>query len=340
MKYIILFFLSAFSIYSKERIVVLDFVHSKNVSQEIAVSSYQYFVSELNKTEEFSIIEKSQVKEVLKEVAFQQSGCTDTACEIQVGEMLAAQKIASGNIIKKEKKYIISINIRNVSDKSLEFSETIDLYDLNQLELTMNTLTERIIHPNTKDQTKYLTLEEIKQARENQRLEREAEINKQALHKSILFPGWGHLYLNRKSGFAYISLYAISFLNCIYNYSYLDKKMTGETKKEVHDNRTLYYFINREINPSANQPVIAYYFFQQGNSIIKHTYNQMGNINVIGVSVALTIMLAAIGDIKSIKNEKEDFSFSTKPEYSPALQNNNYYPQKGTHLEFTYTMRF
>ena len=74
------------------------------------------------------------MKEVLKEIAFQQTGCTDTVCEIKIGEMLAADKIVSGNIIKKEKKYIITITTRNVKDKSLEFSETMDLYNLNKIE--------------------------------------------------------------------------------------------------------------------------------------------------------------------------------------------------------------
>ena len=147
MKYIILFFIFTLSISAKERIVVLDFLHSRNVSEAMAVSSYKYFVSELNKTGEFSIVEKSQMKEVLKEIAFQQTGCTDTACEIKIGEMLAADKIASGNIIKKGDKYIISVNIRKVSDKSLDFSETIDIYDVKELEPTMSILAERIIHP-------------------------------------------------------------------------------------------------------------------------------------------------------------------------------------------------
>ena len=126
MKYIFLFLIFTLSLYGKERIVVLDFVHSSNVSREMAVSSQNFFISELAKTEEFSIIEKSQLQEILKEVEFQQTGCTDTICEIKIGEMLSADKIASGSILKKEKKYIITITIRNVKDKSLEFSDTID----------------------------------------------------------------------------------------------------------------------------------------------------------------------------------------------------------------------
>ena len=94
------------------------------------------------------------------------------------------------------------------------------------------------------------------------------------------------------------------------------------------------------MNPPANNPLIAYLAFEKGNSIIAHTYNQMGEMNLISVSVALTIMIAAIGDVLSNKYEKEAFSFYVKPEPSPLSQNNISYPQKGTHMEFSYSIRF
>ena len=378
MKYII-FFLITFSIYSKERIVVLDFVPALNVSRSVSISSSKYLISELNKTEEFSIIEKNQMQEVLKEIAFQQSGCTDTACEVKVGEMLAADKIVSGNIIKKDKKHIITIAIRNVKDKSLEFSETIDLYDLNKLEFVMKAFVEKIIYSprqnnllpeedkvnnsnpkqnnyqfdlaqNRDDENKVkrqkdnivtpLTKEESERIKKEQKKQNDLEVERQAMNRTILFPGWGHFYLNEnKSGFIYSFLYATSLINCIYNYSYKDKKLMGETKKTMRDDRALYFYVNQVQNPEANNPIILYNLTEVGNSRIKQTASKVSNLNTLSAYLILGIIIAAVIDIKSINSEKQSFHFSIQPETTFAAQSISNLP-KGSYSEFTYSLRF
>ena len=355
MKYLLLFFLFTFSVHGKERIVVLDFVHSRNVSEAMVVSSYKYFVSELNKTGEFSIIEKSQMKEVLKEIAFQQTGCTDTVCEIKIGEMLAADKIVSGNIIKKEKKYIITITTRNVKDKSLEFSETMDLYNLNKIEITMNTFVQRMLYPEgqvdrkenrettTANRIFPLTKEELELIKNNQRLEKESEIKRQALNRSIIIPGWGHFYLNQnKEGYILSSLYSIGMFTFLYNITYKDKMTIGEIKTDAKEERVFYYFINQNINPSANHPVVAYYSIEHGNSILRHHKSQMWNINLASITLALLTTVAAMGDInfRFMQNSESFYYFSIRPEIYPSSQNTNSYSAKGSHLEVTYKTRF
>jgi len=327
MKFLFLYFVLIFSVYSKERIVVLDFIHSSNVSREIAVSSNKYFVSELTKTNQYSIIEKTQLREILKEIEFQQTGCTDTVCEIKIGEMLSADKIASGNIIRKDKKYIITITFRNVKDKSLEFSETIDIYDLNQLELTMNILINKIIPSDNI----------------NKKLESSIDNKKQlALNRTVILPGWGHFFINRnKEGFALSSLYVINLLNSIYNFSYKNKEIMGETKKEIHDNRVLYYYINQNFNPPANNPVIAYYFFALGNSTIDHKTSHVWNVSLVSATIVFATMIAAIADIRSMNNETQFFSFLIQPEKDSSKQlSPTPYFKNSTQIEFIYTMRF
>jgi|JI10StandDraft_1071094.scaffolds.fasta_scaffold00100_25 hypothetical protein len=344
MKYIILFFIFTLSISAKERIVVLDFLHSRNVSEAMAVSSYKYFVSELNKTGEFSIVEKSQMKEVLKEIAFQQTGCTDTACEIKIGEMLAADKIASGNIIKKGDKYIISVNIRKVSDKSLDFSETIDIYDVKELEPTMSILAERIIHPEkiiVKPKPK--TQEEIKLEKRNEELARQDIMHRGALLRTLIFPGWGHYHWNQDdSGSLFLGFYTASIALSGVILPAIENKIVSDIERKITTMENLFYI----------------YYLQPGNSLadnfVKSLYlggwetgmqNKTWDIKatrVISYIIPIAIMVFALQDIQSIKKDKEQaiFSLSIKPESAPALRQTNFYPQKGTHLEFAYTMRF
>ncbi len=338
MKYIILFFLFTFSIYSKERIVVLDFVHSKNVSREIAISSHNYFVSELTKTDQYSIIEKSQIKEVLKEAAFQQSGCTDTVCEIQIGEMLAADKLVTGNIIKKNNKHIITVTIRNVKDKSLEFSETIDLYDLNRLELTMNTLIRKMIPS-----------EDLNLAKRNEKLDNIDRMYTRAAWRTLIFPGWGHAYWNEwEQGKKFSILYSISLLyGLIYNSHYYHDTIAN-TKLEVETNRILAYSIHQNFFTNSNDTILftgtMIGVFQWGDKMVAHSYRNVLNTQIFSASLSFLFLVSGINSLTSIKKYKEDeaqfFSFSLKPESSLAFRTNSSYSQKGTHWEFSYSIRF
>ena len=328
MKYLLLFFLFTFSVYGKERIVVLDFVHSRNVSEAMVVSSYKYFVSELNKTGEFSIIEKSQMKEVLKEIAFQQTGCTDTVCEIKIGEMLAADKIVSGNIIKKENKYIITITIRNVKDKSLEFSDTIDLLDINNLEITMNSLVDKMFQTSRRDQT---SLEDINDSHQ-----------RSARWRTVVMPGWGHIYLGKsETGSTYMLGYLGSF-GILYILSTVRQNMKKEVEAEVNTIRYGYLYAAQIGNATASNPFVYPAFNTWGEEKIRYKTQDIDSTIAIGSIVPLAVLIFALVDVQYLRkyNEKDLFSFFVKPESSPTLRQNNFYPQKGTHLEFSYIMRF
>ncbi len=328
MKYIFLFLIFTLSLYGKERIVVLDFVHSSNVSREMAVSSQNFFISELAKTEEFSIIEKSQLQEILKEVEFQQTGCTDTICEIKIGEMLSADKIASGSILKKEKKYIITITIRNVKDKSLEFSDTIDLLDINNLEITMNSLVDKMFQTSRRDQT---SLEDINDSHQ-----------RSARWRTVVMPGWGHIYLGKsETGSTYMIGYLGSF-GILYILSTVRQNMKKEVEAEVNTIRYGYLYAAQIGNATASNPFVYPAFNTWGEEKIRYKTQDIDSTIAIGSIVPLAVLIFALVDVQYLRkyNEKDLFSFFVKPESSPTLRQNNFYPQKGTHLEFSYIMRF
>ena len=290
MKYIFLFLIFTLSLYGKERIVVLDFVHSSNVSREMAVSSQNFFISELAKTEEFSITEKSQLQEILKEVEFQQTGCTDTICEIKIGEMLSADKIASGSILKKEKKYMFQTSRR--------------------------------------DQT---SLEDINDSHQ-----------RSARWRTVVMPGWGHIYLGKsETGSTYMLGYLGSF-GILYILSTVRQNMKKEVEAEVNTIRYGYLYAAQIGNATASNPFVYPAFNTWGEEKIRYKTQDIDSTIAIGSIVPLAVLIFALVDVQYLRkyNEKDLFSFFVKPESSPTLRQNNFYPQKGTHLEFSYIMRF
>jgi len=98
---------------SKEMIAVMDF-GAKDVSQSVALSVSELIRTELINTGKFTVIERSNMKEILKEQGLQQTGCTDASCAVKIGKLLSAKKILVGTIMKLGSKLIISGRIVNV----------------------------------------------------------------------------------------------------------------------------------------------------------------------------------------------------------------------------------
>jgi hypothetical protein len=328
MKFLIIIFLVfTSSIFPKERIVVLEFLHPPSVSEEIAISCYKFFVSELARIERFTIIEKKELRAVMNEIKFQQSGCTDTICEIKIGQMLYANKIASGNIIKIGTKYIITISLRNVSDKNLEFTETINLYDLNNLETSMNTLAQKLIplenpKKNLKPKVKKYTDEEIEVAGK----------------KSVL-PGLGHFHLNQDSwGWVYTSVFVLTLYNTLVVVPYSNKQKVADKEKLGNESILLYYIVNRDSNPMANHPILLSLLGKEAMSINRDTANGGKWRQLNSFFPIYGIMLLSVLDINLIRKGSEisnfnvSFTYERMASYSPNV--------KGTYFEISYTARF
>jgi TolB-like protein len=64
---------------------------------EAAVISEQLRV-ELMKSPRIRLIERTQMQEILKELGFQKSGCTNDACAVEVGQLLGVKKIIVGSV--------------------------------------------------------------------------------------------------------------------------------------------------------------------------------------------------------------------------------------------------
>jgi len=98
---------------TQENIAVNRLV-SSGISKSEAFTLTEVLRSELGKTGKYTVLERGQMEEILKEQGFQQSGaCDDQACAIEMGKLLSVQYIILGSIGQVGKTY--NFNIRLVS---------------------------------------------------------------------------------------------------------------------------------------------------------------------------------------------------------------------------------
>lgn len=119
-------------------IVNLD---AHGVSQMVANSLAEILRSTFVNYKEFDVIEYSKMEEILKTQAFQQTGCTDTECAVEIGKILNAEKVVLGSISAIGKKYIITLRLVDVKLGKIELAHTKeDICELEELtDLAKNT---------------------------------------------------------------------------------------------------------------------------------------------------------------------------------------------------------
>lgn len=69
----------------------------------------------LLRTNRFQLVDRARIDDVLKEQAFQQTGCTSTECAVQVGKVLGVRKLVTGKITKlDETHWVVSAALIDV----------------------------------------------------------------------------------------------------------------------------------------------------------------------------------------------------------------------------------
>ena len=118
-------------IYSEnQNVAVIDFT-GKKISDDEASMITDLFRGQLVEAKIFSVLDRNNMKRILEEQAFQQTGCTDSACAIKIGQLLNMHYIIVGSVMKLGNTYVLSVDMINVETGKIEQSkqasgETID----------------------------------------------------------------------------------------------------------------------------------------------------------------------------------------------------------------------
>ncbi len=109
--------LSTFGEQSKPRIAVMPF-NPIGVSKNDAQIVTGLFETGLVKTNSFNVIEQQQINEILSVQAFTLTGCTDDACAIEFGKILAAEQVVLGDLSTIDGKFVLNAKIIDVEQGS------------------------------------------------------------------------------------------------------------------------------------------------------------------------------------------------------------------------------
>jgi len=70
----------------------------------------------------FTVVERNQMDDILKEQGFQQTGCTDASCAVQIGKLLSANKMLIGEVSRLGSAIMLTCRIVDVEKGVAEYA--------------------------------------------------------------------------------------------------------------------------------------------------------------------------------------------------------------------------
>lgn len=107
---------------NKLSIAVMD-LEAKDAKPSEASIVSDFLRQEFLNTNKWIVLERSSMDKILKEQAFQMTGCTTNECAIEAGKILNVTKMVVGSLSRLEKKYYLSIRFVDVETSAVERAE-------------------------------------------------------------------------------------------------------------------------------------------------------------------------------------------------------------------------
>jgi TolB-like protein len=128
--FLIIFSSISFSSPTEEKklsIAVASFV-VRAVSQDDAESMADRLSAELSATNVFQVLERSRMKDLFEEAAFQQTWCDEPSCATAIGNLISVNKLVLGSISRVGNIFTVNIRLVDVGTGEIEknFSEDCD----------------------------------------------------------------------------------------------------------------------------------------------------------------------------------------------------------------------
>lgn len=101
--------------YAEEKpfITVLDFA-SSNIPEMEVVVFIDYLSSQIQKSGQYRVIDRMQRQNILNELEFSNSGCTDESCQLEIGKLLQAKNMIVGSMGAVGDSQILNIKLVDV----------------------------------------------------------------------------------------------------------------------------------------------------------------------------------------------------------------------------------
>ncbi|HPV98654.1 MAG: Curli production assembly/transport component CsgG [Spirochaetes bacterium ADurb.BinA120] len=186
----------------KMQVAVLD-LKPREVSKIVTGAVSDIIRSEMVKTGLFTVVERAQMNEILKEQGFQMTGCTDQACAVQVGKLLSARKILVGEINRVGKAFMITVRIVDVEKGVSEFAANEKAENEDVLDKAGAGITRKLAQNIVEGNKEYF-------------VERKT---RSGYYTRAIVPGWGQFYADRDTkGYVFLGSFALSAGFAVFSY--------------------------------------------------------------------------------------------------------------------------
>jgi len=176
----------------KMRTAVLD-LQAKGVPKITAEAVTNLLRSDFVDSGDFTVVERSQMGEILKEQGFQQTGCTDSSCAVKVGKLLSAQKILIGEVTRLGNNIFITVRIVDIEKGVAEYSAREKAESTEVIDEAVRKLSIRLIGRITGKSGSELF----------------AEKRPAGFYTRGIVPGWAQFYAGKRTrGFVYSGTFA------------------------------------------------------------------------------------------------------------------------------------
>ena len=101
-------------------IAVFDIDVVKPVEKNICRPLTDSIKSVIHKSGKYEVMERGEMSKILKEQAFQMTGCVAKECAIEAGQMLGVGKVVIGSVSQVGKTYLLSLSLVNVASGKVE----------------------------------------------------------------------------------------------------------------------------------------------------------------------------------------------------------------------------
>lgn len=139
----LIFPLTLFSQEIKPRVGVLTF-SANGISEAEANVIGELFTSELVDSQVFDIVDRNNIDSLLKEVEFQNTGCTDTSCAVEIGKILSLEYMIYGSVSQLGESLIINVQKINIATAQIEQTARQKMSDIEESYDIMHPLVEEL----------------------------------------------------------------------------------------------------------------------------------------------------------------------------------------------------
>ncbi|MDO8803070.1 MAG: CsgG/HfaB family protein [Elusimicrobiota bacterium] len=124
-------------------VAVAEFT-GKNVSQADASIVADFLRTALVATKQVSVMDRNNMDTVLAEQKFQNSGCTDQQCAVEMGKLLSVNQMLVGSLSKLLDTYYITVNVVDVETGKIIASYDADAGNSKELKTACKKIVEKI----------------------------------------------------------------------------------------------------------------------------------------------------------------------------------------------------